>query len=329
MRNVEWKAYFHQYFSDTDSNDISIDEDKHKNLRIPSSKHPDNFSEPLFDEIKTKLLGFVSNFEPDNPQTNLSEAERRGKHWVTKNINEEKIFISKADKGGATLILDYDKVIEVIKNELNDGDKFKKLDISIETKMKNVQNLVKEKAKRFVQEDKITEKDKKLITGLNKDNNMVHSPVFRSTIPYPYPSFKLHKLSSTQIKEKIIPPVRLIHATRDGPLYRVEKWTSPYLTEVSRQYCKEEFILDTPDLLNQISESNKSDRSKHRGKTLLFTLDVIGLYPSIEPQLALTALRAALSEDRHLTPDQKIVVLYEFTELIFGNSFVCVSRGCG
>ena len=39
-------------------------------------------------------------------------------------IKDKKLFVSKADKGGATLIMDYDTVIEIIEKELFDNTKY-------------------------------------------------------------------------------------------------------------------------------------------------------------------------------------------------------------
>ena len=46
----------------------------------------------------------------------------------------------------------------------------------------------------------------------------MHAPEFRATVPYAYPLYKVHKLSAEQIINKTIPPARLVHATKEGPL---------------------------------------------------------------------------------------------------------------
>ena len=82
----------------------------------------------------------------------------------------------------------------------------------------------------------------------------------------------------------------------------MEKWTSPHLTKISREFCKEEFILDTGDLINNLEKVNES---KIIGKenVNLFTMDVEKLYPSIRPDLALEAIRETLARDK--TTDRK------------------------
>ena len=51
--------------------------------------------------------------------------------------------------------------------------------------------------------------------------------------------------TNTQTDTQTDRTVRLIHASKCSPFYRMEKWTSLYLTEMSRNYCEQEFILDT------------------------------------------------------------------------------------
>ena len=74
----------------------------------------------------------------------------------------------------------------------------------------------------------------------------------------------------------------------------MEKWTSPYLTRMSRDYCKNEFILDTKHLLNMINELNDSNTLGNENYNL-FTVDVEKLYPSIQPHLAEEAIADLLS----------------------------------
>ncbi len=108
-------------------------------------------------------------------------------------------------------------------------------------------------------------------TGINNKGNMMHAPEFKPLVPYTYPLYKVHKLNAEEIKNKAVPPVRLVHATRDGPLYRLEKYVGPTLTTISRKYCEQEFILDTPDIISQIEMYTIYDlRFKNILKSLLY-----------------------------------------------------------
>ena len=142
--------------------------------------------------------------------------------------------------------------------------------------------------------------------------------------PKIWPLFKVHKLSQLQIEQKVTPPQRFINAAKHGPLYRLGQWSSPHLTKISRAYCGEEFILDTPHLLRQIEDFNREPSS---GNLLLATLDVEALYPSINPQLALSAITEAFAEDS-TTSDWIKTALREFIELGFEESFVAFRGSC-
>ena len=103
----------------------------------------------------------------------------------------------------------------------------------------------------------ITENDKTLIAGINSNNRPKLAPEYQPESPYAYPLFKVHELSKEDILDKKIPPNRLVHASKFGPLYRMEKWCSPYYIAISREYCKNEFILDTVDLIKQLQHVNE------------------------------------------------------------------------
>ena len=261
----------------------------------------------------------MTTLAPSKEKSNLTKAEARGKHWLVKQINAQKLFVTKADKGGATVLLDWDKAVDTIRAEMTKPNKFKQLEDSVEERMLKVKKETEKIVCQMEEKGNIDKKDRKIISGINEKGHKMHSHVFRSMVPYAYPLFKLHKLTSQQIEEKVIPPARLVHATKEGPLYRLEKWCSPYLTNISRDYCSEEFLLDTPDLLKQIEDLNNNQNLER--KSLLFTLDVVSLYPSIQPNLAFQALADAFSYDRQHPPSTK-EALNSFIDVILKSSFV-------
>ena len=114
-----------------------------------------------------------------------------------------------------------------------------------DTHLTEVVEVVKTVVVEMEAERNITAQDRERITGLNNNLNMKHAHILKSQSPYAYPLFKVHKLSTDDIKEEKIPPIRLVHASKSGPLYRLEKWVSPTLTKVSRSYCKDEYLLTT------------------------------------------------------------------------------------
>ena len=159
---------------------------------------------------------------------------------------------------------------------------------------------------------------------------MKHNPEYRPVDPVIYPVFKLHKLSSEQIREKLVPPARFVNNTKNGPLYKLEKWLSPYLTDISRQYCKDEFIKYTDEFLECINAFNLEQAAipkTQRQNCQLATLDVAALYPSIRTTVALDTLKVAFSKD-YTTGIKSKEALINFSKLLFEISYVKYKDKC-
>ena len=168
--------------------------------------------------MRTKVKGWLGSFEATEPPKNLSPEAIRGKSLLNKMIKDNKIFVTKADKGGAILILDLDVVREKLEAEIYNTDKFEDLEEDADTHLTEVVEVVKTVVVEMEAEGNITAQDRERITGLNNNLNMKHAHILKSQSPYAYPLFKVHKLSTDDIKEKKIPPIRLVHASKSGPL---------------------------------------------------------------------------------------------------------------
>ena len=329
LRKLSWRAYFKENPTPEGQDQGPLQEDIHKDLRIPSKAHP-HYKNTLFDEVRTKVKGWLGSFEATEPPKNLSPEAIRGKSLLNKMIKDNKIFVTKADKGGAILILDLDVVREKLEAEIYNTDKFEDLEEDADTHLTEVVEVVKTVVVEMEAEGNITAQDRERITGLNNNLNMKHAHILKAQSPYAYPLFKVHKLSTDDIKEKKIPPIRLVHASKSGPLYRLEKWVSPTLTKVSRSYCKDEYLLDTDDLLSQVKDYNRAlelTQLNERQELLLFTLDVEALYPSIRKDLALQSLQEALMEDPTVDEATQEAV-NTFIQIIFGYSYVTFQGKC-
>ena len=112
----------------------------------------------------------------------------------------------------------------------------------------------------LVDNDKLSSIDRTLITGKTEEGRLKQNPEFKPETPYAYPLYKIRSLSPDEIKQRKIPPFRLVYAMKHGPLYQLEKWLSPYLTPSSKEYCEDEYILDTQNLIDQINDINTNDK---------------------------------------------------------------------
>ena len=318
---MEWKGFFKQYPEIQNNNNDTI----HRDLFVESNKHPD-YQNTIIDNVRIKLFGWITNKEFSEPRSNLSIAECIGQKWLLEMTKKQSIFISKADKGGATLILNYHTVAGEIQKELFDERKYEALNVKPDVHCAAVADKAKEMIINLNSRNIISDKDKTLITGLNKNNNMKHAPEYRAEHPYIYPLFKIHKLNEQEIKSKNIPPCRMVNAAKNGPLYRMEKWISPYLSSSSQVYCQNEFLLDTPHLIELIKDYNANE-SNNEGNIYLFTMDVKSLYPSIKPELALEAVADYLNSD--ITLDNNLKTIIEnFVKFILEESFATYKNKC-
>ena len=134
--------------------------------------------------------------------------------------------------------MNYGDVEEAIKKEIFDERKFEKIPTTADQHIFTVREKVNSVAINLQMNNIISNADKTLITGLTEKNKAKQAPEYRAESPYAYPSFKIHKLSKEDIEQKKTPPARLIPASIHSPLYRCEKWCSPHLTRMSRDYCQ-------------------------------------------------------------------------------------------
>ena len=321
LRKLAWRAFFETNPELQNGHNTT----EHEDIRISAFTHP-NFNHPSLDEIKTKLYGWIANHQPATPKQNLTPLEMRGKKWLLDEIKSGNLFVTKADKGGATLIMNREDVQSAIEKELFDTTKFEVLERNAEQQLKYVKEEVKWLSIFLEQKKMITGSDKTLITGLTENNRPKLAPEYHPESPYVYPLFKIHKLQATEIAEKKIPPSRLVHASKYGPLYRMEKWSSPYLTTISRKFCENEFVMDTANLIQNLEELNQH-KALENENVHLFTMDVEALYPSINPTLALEAVQEALLKDTTTERNTK-TALGHFLKLSFNTSYVTYKDRC-
>ena len=276
--------------------------------------------------MKAKLLNWVDNFEPPEGKPNISPGLKRGRDWIRKMVRDKKIYVCKADKGGATLIINYEVVIKTIETDLHNPANFEE---QAEDMVPKTVQKIKELVNGLVKEEKLSLADRTLITGLNVKGNMKHNPEYRAQTPTVYPLYKIHSMTTEEIKDKKIPKHRLVSSVKFGPLYRLEKWLSPHLTELSQEYCKDEFLLDTSDFLQNVNNFNQNISNQNNCKystsnnLFLFTIDVKALYPSINSSLVLLALEDALAQSELPSLDENLTgALQQMTAFVFNNSFV-------
>ena len=56
---------------------------------------------------KNKTIRWIANHKVSKPKPNLSPLKFRGRKWLSDKLKSEVLFVTKADKGGAILIMNY------------------------------------------------------------------------------------------------------------------------------------------------------------------------------------------------------------------------------
>ena len=205
-------------------------------------------------------------------------------------IKSKSIYITKADKGGAILILNTHVVNGIMMQHLEDPDSFRQLD-------KDPRPDIKERKEKLIKkwEDKgeISDVLRFYMTGKTNKEGVSPNPVFSISSPYIYPLFKLHKLSAQDITDKVIPPTRMLTGSTSGPTYRLGIFIDTLLQPLAITYCGTELLKDTTTFLQNVDQNK--DILTESGMNVC-TLDFDALYPSIRKDLALMALSHALDK---------------------------------
>jgi hypothetical protein len=150
-------------------------------------------------------------------------------------------------------------------------------------------------------------KDRKYITGVTEKGGYSRDHSFKSSPPYMYPLYKIHKLNREQIEQKLVPPARMVTASVNGPTYRVGIFLDAILKPVAEQYCLGELVRDSTEFLKYIDTLNGSTPLPKTTK--LVALDVDALYPNIQIELALEAITDALNVSSNFNDDQKEMIV--------------------
>ena len=295
VRNIAWRAHHSKNREECGDYQINQQEDFPKALYIKRTGWPQNL-EPGIEELKTELKQFVDQLKLSTPSSNLTTAEIRGQNWCKSMVRLGKLIFTKADKGGSVLVMNPKDVDTAISSELSKSDCYNKLATDPNDQILQQQRSMIEG---LISGGSFNSKILETITGYTERGGKLRKTCFKTMTGIPYPLFKIHKLEAEQIRDKKIPPSRLVHALTQSPTTRLEKYIAHHFGQVSRNYANDEYIKDTSDFLRQIKDLVLDE------KDLLFTMDVKALYPSMRQDIVRQSVDAALEEDTTLAPNIK------------------------
>ena len=328
-RNLSWQTYFHSNPPESTNSNHLASEDRTANkidfcagiekLRPPGSSWP-VYNNKLLEDVNRKLTHGISEITKTTKDhiTNLTHREADGLKWCQKNTKDRKCYITRADKGGAILILDATKVDEVIMENLQNSGSYSTIakDPRADTRKELIALL-----KSAVDMEVIPRKVLHYITGViehdEKNDGFSHSHVFRIAIPYIYPLFKIHKLSLAAIQAKTIPPTRMVTGSTNGPTFRLGLFVDSVLQPIARGYCAPEMVKDTTTFISYVEANRSVFESEAR---YVCNLDVVALFPSIPKDKALIAIEHALNY-LEVEPSQRDFII-EIVKFSINHSFI-------
>ena len=202
-----------------------------------------------------------------------------------------------------------------MKNALNDEDKFSKLEKDPKDQIKKI----KQKVCDYGAENLLTPEEVFAITGVTKKGGMSHSHEFVLKKPHMYLLFKIHKLSSDEIQQRVIPPSRMVTSGVGGPTFRLGTFLDALLKPVVKEYCAGEVLRDSTEFLMELRGMEKCGMTKNL--KLIGSMDVNALYPNIRLDIALQALRDALDTVTNFSEAQKDMIV-ELAKVCIENSVI-------
>ena len=141
--------------------------------------------------------------------------------WRKTTIKERKLYITKADKCGVTLICDADTVYNIVLEIHQNEKKYIKLNKDLRN---NIKGGLKQLINKYSNEGMLIQNLRLAITGQMAKGWFSQNNEFCEGPPYIYPLFKIHKLTEVMIKSKIVPlpPTRMVTSGIGGPTYHLE-----------------------------------------------------------------------------------------------------------
>ena len=283
----------------------------------------------LKSDLDTKLLR-----QPEKRKlSNLTSDEIEGMQWLERNVNNGTIAITKADKGGATLIV-YPELLrnmslEKIQNE-SLSEKLDK-DPTKDLHKKLVHLWIKGKNSALITPktayDIMGISDNSRTDGAGPTNYQSTLPHFKPGKPYFYPALKIHKLKREMLKPGIKPPCRLITALQEGVTRRSDVYLADtFLRDLERDFC-DDLLIDSTDALKWLETTDLSLDHNLKKRLKAFTYDFEALYDSVDPDLAIHALKTAMDECRSDWTDQFKTWIIDLVKLSFKSS-VGQFEGC-
>ena len=231
------------------------------------------------------------------PQDNLSTKERKALKDLS---SRDDIIITKADKGGATVIMDVNYYVDEANRQLQDTQYYRKLNYD---PTEDHANIIRNTLEEFKKNDEL---DEDIAEGLK--------PLEPRT-PRFYLLPKIHKENNPGRPSSV-----------DCHTSRISSFINYHIQD-SAQSLKS-YVRDTTDFINKISTTGELPEEAH-----LVTMDVKALYTNILNNEGLQALKEAMDKKQHKSVATTVIVtlmslILTLNNFIFNDKNYLQIKGC-
>ena len=232
----------------------------------------------LLDFLAATKSELIDPKNRNHVKCNVSEGELEALQQLIQLQKDRKIVIKMCDKGAGIMILDFTEYMRSCQEHLNS------------------ENAENEKYYMKVNKSTLNEANDKLMMLLLEglDNDIISKQEYEAMKPENlipgkfYALFKVHK----QHEIGKSPPIRPIVSGCGSMFENIGLFIDHHIKEFGTKH--KSHLQDTPDFLRQIEMLNK--KTKLPENSILFTIDVVGLYTNILQQEGLQCLSEALNE---------------------------------
>ena len=285
FRLIKLKAYFKDNNMYNPSTEDQLFKPKTNKKWRPDKNH--HTVETYIEATKNALETEEQNNNNNKYYNNLTKGERKA---LKELADRNDIIITKADKGGAVVIIDVEDYVKEAEHQLSNKDGYKKLQYDPTQTHSRLVN------------DTITRlKNDKLITENIAKGLQVQQPDTPKCYTWP----KIHKIGN---------PGRLVVSSVNCHTYTISKYVDFHLQPIVKNIPS--YVRDTTDFLQKLDKVKNIPND-----CLLVTLDVKSLYTNIPNNEGIKAVREAYDNHPNKTVATKVIITF-LSLILTLNNFV-------
>ena len=319
VRRAQWKEYYENKDSEDEEHTQIPEKLKIPKLSLPPqteiSKDMKNYTNLVYRKMEDLKDKVNYNYKFRN---NLNKKMKIALKELKMLLKQNKIVISKSDKDGKVIILDYKDYTFIVTKKLENFNK-----IITNTSIENYINKIKSEAETNVEklhkENIINDEILFHTIGKrkNKNDNLTkisgpNAKFFKNTKPgHIYLIFKTHKLNPELLKTVNIKeiPTREIWAVGNSFLSRTTAMLQYIIKDLAIAYCSKEIDEYCRDSSHYLETLHKWKQSKHEEPIQIVTADVKNLYPSLQRNLIKISLEETLKTCTSYTDEQMKIII--------------------